>query len=181
MALVYDDYTRDRIGWFFGLEYLGDAGTPEDAAALAAQSPMAHVDAVRTPTLVIHSENDWRCPVEQGQRWFVEPPHMQVSLIFLPHDVVPPGTAARWIERLLALDWKRLDAAAFAAVNLARVTDDRARDLPPALREQVLLRLRALHAPASWLAMVTQKVELDEATERRMLGESLPPGLRLMA
>ena len=24
------------------------------------------------------------------QRWFVEPPHMQVSLIFLPHDVVPP-------------------------------------------------------------------------------------------
>ena len=25
------------------------------------------------------------------QRWFVEPPHMQVSLIFLPHDVVPPA------------------------------------------------------------------------------------------
>ncbi|NTW41109.1 MAG: S9 family peptidase, partial [Cellulomonadaceae bacterium] len=60
------------IGWFFGLEYLGDTGTPEEAAALAAQSPMAHVGRVRTPTLVIHSENDWRCPVEQGQRWFVE-------------------------------------------------------------------------------------------------------------
>ncbi len=25
------------------------------------------------------------------QRWFVEPPHMQVSLIFLPHDVGPPA------------------------------------------------------------------------------------------
>lgn len=60
------------IGWFFGLEYLGDTGTPEEATALAAQSPMAHVGRVRTPTLVIHSENDWRCPVEQGQRWFVE-------------------------------------------------------------------------------------------------------------
>jgi hypothetical protein len=23
-------------------------------------------------------------------RWFVEPPHMQVSLVFLPHDVEPP-------------------------------------------------------------------------------------------
>jgi hypothetical protein len=45
----------------------------------------------------------------------------------------------------------------------------------------VLARLRAVHAPAPWLAMVAQKVELDEATERRMLGESLPPGLRLMA
>ncbi|MBO1752833.1 S9 family peptidase [Actinotalea sp. BY-33] len=60
------------IGWFFGLQYVGDAATEDGAAALAAQSPMAHVGEVRTPTLVIHSENDWRCPVEQGQRWFVE-------------------------------------------------------------------------------------------------------------
>ncbi|QHT55465.1 S9 family peptidase [Cellulomonas sp. H30R-01] len=60
------------IGWFFGLEYLGDAADEDGARAVAAQSPMAHVGAVRTPTLVIHSEQDWRCPVEQGQRWFVE-------------------------------------------------------------------------------------------------------------
>lgn len=60
------------IGWFFGLEYLGDAVDDESARVVAAQSPMAHVGAVRTPTLVIHSEQDWRCPVEQGQRWFVE-------------------------------------------------------------------------------------------------------------
>jgi len=53
------------IGWFFGGEYVG-----EDPAAVAAQSPMAAVSAVRTPTLVIHSEQDWRCPVEQGQRWY---------------------------------------------------------------------------------------------------------------
>jgi len=55
------------IGWFFGGQYLG-----EDPATVATQSPMAHVGDVRTPTLVIHSEQDWRCPVEQGQRWFVE-------------------------------------------------------------------------------------------------------------
>ncbi|MBZ2197150.1 S9 family peptidase [Occultella gossypii] len=54
------------IGWFFGRRYLGD-----DPTAVAAQSPMAHLDKVRTPTLVIHSEQDWRCPVEQGQRWYV--------------------------------------------------------------------------------------------------------------
>jgi dipeptidyl aminopeptidase/acylaminoacyl peptidase len=58
------------IGWFFGLEYLGDAS--DEPELVAAQSPMAHVASVRTPTLVIHSEEDWRCPVEQGQRWFVE-------------------------------------------------------------------------------------------------------------
>ncbi|ACQ79071.1 peptidase S9 prolyl oligopeptidase active site domain protein [Beutenbergia cavernae DSM 12333] len=54
------------IGWNFGGQYLG-----EDPDAVAAQSPMAHLDRVTTPTLVIHSENDWRCPVEQGQRWYV--------------------------------------------------------------------------------------------------------------
>ncbi len=60
------------IGWFFGLEYLGDNTSDQGAADVAAQSPMAHVGTVNTPTLVIHSERDWRCPVEQGQRWFVE-------------------------------------------------------------------------------------------------------------
>ncbi len=54
------------IGWFFGLQYLGT-----DPQKVAAQNPMAHIDQVSTPTLVIHSENDWRCPVEQGQRWYV--------------------------------------------------------------------------------------------------------------
>ncbi|ROR91600.1 S9 family peptidase [Nocardioides aurantiacus] len=52
------------IGWFFPGGYHGSA----DAAAQ--QSPLTHVDGVTTPTLVIHSEHDWRTPVEQGQRWF---------------------------------------------------------------------------------------------------------------
>ena len=52
------------IGWFFPGQY---HGSPE---GLVAQSPMSAVGNVTTPTLVIHSENDWRCPVEQGQRWY---------------------------------------------------------------------------------------------------------------
>jgi len=53
------------IGWFFSEAYTGSE--PE---RIAAQSPMAHVGAVRTPTLVIHSEEDLRCPLEQAQRYF---------------------------------------------------------------------------------------------------------------
>ena len=96
------------------------------------------------------------------------------------HDVVPAETAAVWMDNLLALDWKRIEPAAFAATHLARVTDDRARDVPLALREQIIQRLLAIHAPPIWAEMVRQKVELDAATERRVLGESLPPGLKLM-
>ena len=92
------------IGWFFGLEYLGDAATPEGAAALAAQSPMAHVGAVTTPTLVIHSENDWRCPVEQGQRWFVELRRRGVpsELLLFPgegHELTRSGRPAHRVAR----------------------------------------------------------------------------------
>src|SRR3954447_25503544 len=54
------------IGWFFPDQYLGT-----DPERIAAQSPMAAVDRIETPTLVIHSEEDWRCPVEQGQRLYV--------------------------------------------------------------------------------------------------------------
>ena len=97
-----------------------------------------------------------------------------------PHDVVAPETAARWAETLLALDWKKLEPAAFAATHLARVTDDRARDLDPALRERIAARLAAIHPPTVWVDMVRQRVELDDATQARMLGESLPPGLKLI-
>ena len=98
-----------------------------------------------------------------------------------PHDVVPADIAASWIDALMTHDWKRIDAAAFAAASLARVTDDRARDLPPALREQIIARLAAINAPSGWTAMVREKMELDAASERRVLGESLPPGLKLVS
>ena len=99
------------IGWFFGLQYLGDGDTPEAAAALAAQSPMAHVGAVRTPTLVIHSENDWRCPVEQGQRWFVELKRrgVETELLLFPgegHELTRSGRPKHRVTRFEhVLDW----------------------------------------------------------------------------
>ena len=80
------------IGWFFGGEYTG--GTLEQ---MLAQSPMAVVSNVRTPTLVIHSENDLRCPVEQGQRYFaaLKAQGVETSLLLFPgedHELSRSGT-----------------------------------------------------------------------------------------
>ncbi|MFJ5956300.1 prolyl oligopeptidase family serine peptidase [Paenarthrobacter sp. NPDC092416] len=80
------------IGWFFGGEYTG--GTPEQ---LAAQSPMAVVGAVTTPTLVIHSENDLRCPIEQGQRYYnaLKQQDVESALLIFPgedHELSRSGT-----------------------------------------------------------------------------------------
>ncbi|MDB5840989.1 MAG: molecular chaperone DnaK [Herminiimonas sp.] len=97
------------------------------------------------------------------------------------HDVVAPDIASNWLARLLALDWKKAEAAGFAAGHLARMTGDRSRDLPLELREQVARRLSAIGAAPSWIGMLREVVQLDEASERRVLGESLPPGLKLMS
>ncbi|WP_449385360.1 S9 family peptidase [Cellulomonas soli] len=99
------------IGWFFGLDYVGDHGDEVGAAAVAAQSPMAHVGVVRTPTLVIHSEQDWRCPVEQGQRWFVELQRrgVEAELLLFPgegHELTRSGRPKHREARFThVLDW----------------------------------------------------------------------------
>jgi len=48
------------------------------------------------------------------------------------------------------------------------------------LRHRIMTRLQSINAPPVWVEMVRHKVTLDEATERRLLGESLPPGLKLI-
>jgi hypothetical protein len=96
------------------------------------------------------------------------------------HGVVPVDIASRWLDALLALDWRKVEPAAFAATQIARMTGDRARDLPAELRDRVAGRLQAVKAPASWVAMVREVAELNEADERRVFGEALPPGLKLI-
>ncbi|CAD6512070.1 Hsp70 family protein [Paraburkholderia metrosideri] len=97
------------------------------------------------------------------------------------HSVVPPEIAGRWLNAILALDWKKVDPAAFAAVQIARMTGDRSRDLADDLRHTVLRRLEASNAPRAWITMVSENVELDNADEGRVFGESLPAGLKLIA
>ena len=96
------------------------------------------------------------------------------------HGVVPVDAALGWLDAVLALDWKQVDGAAAAAANLARLSGDRVRDLPLEVRERVIARLQAQRAPAAWIERVREVTVLDEAGERGVFGESLPPGLRLL-
>ncbi|MEI2743905.1 MAG: Hsp70 family protein [Candidatus Competibacter sp.] len=97
------------------------------------------------------------------------------------HDVIPADAAADWLERVIALDWRAVTQAPFAAALLARLSGDRERDLDDGWRARVLERLRAAKAPASWLRMVEEVADLDETDAGRVFGEALPPGLRLVA
>ncbi|PHV35353.1 molecular chaperone DnaK [Janthinobacterium sp. BJB312] len=96
------------------------------------------------------------------------------------HEVVDSATVADWLHVLLALDWKKTEPAAFAATHQARMTGDRSRDIADELRATILARLKAVGAPPLWQAMVSEVTQLDEAVTRRILGEALPPGLKLI-
>lgn len=87
------------IGWFFSGEYTGT-----DVEAVRAQSPMAHVDTVQTPTLVVHSEQDWRCPPEQGQRYFsaLKRNGVETALLLFPgedHELTRAGQPRHRLQR----------------------------------------------------------------------------------
>ncbi|GLW94172.1 S9 family peptidase [Actinokineospora globicatena] len=54
------------IGWWFAEAYCGT-----DPADHLAMSPLTHAHRITIPFAVVHSEHDWRCPVEQAQRMYV--------------------------------------------------------------------------------------------------------------
>ena len=53
------------IGYNFGQNYTG-SNPWNNVEALWNQSPLAYADKVKTPTLFIHSEEDYRCPLPEG-------------------------------------------------------------------------------------------------------------------
>ena len=120
-------------------------------------------------------------PAERAQAcWALGRVGARASLYGSAHQVVPPEIGAEWLDAVLALDWKALPQASFAAAQIARLTGDRSRDLPDARREEVIRRLTAIRAPQGWITMLREVVRLDEAESRLSFGEALPAGLRLI-
>jgi hypothetical protein len=95
------------------------------------------------------------------------------------HRVLPPDEAETWVKALLAPPVFKVEGAAFAVAQVARLTGDRARDLSEAVRNEVTQTLQASLAPESWRRMVTEIVALEAADSARALGDSLPAGLQL--
>lgn len=96
------------------------------------------------------------------------------------HSVVPRETAEQWLQFILKEDWKKSPGAAFAAVMLSRLSGDRARDIDDNLRQKVVEKLKLAKASALWLSLVTEVVTLDEGENKRIFGEALPVGLKLI-
>jgi len=95
------------------------------------------------------------------------------------HHVVPPRIAESWLDHLLRERWHEVTTAAATAAQLARKTDDRARDVSDSLREEVIRRLTEIAAEIELITSVREFVPLVEAERAAWFGEELPVGLRL--
>ena len=68
-------------------------------------SPMKYIGNVKTPTLVVHNEQDHRCPIEQGEQVYVALKKLGVETEMVrfpdePHGLSREGRTDRRIERL---------------------------------------------------------------------------------
>jgi len=92
------------FNWVFQ-EVFGDESPWENTENYWRQSPMKYIGNARTPTLVIHSEQDLRCAVEQGEQVFVALKKLGVETEMVrfpdePHGLSRGGRTDRRIERL---------------------------------------------------------------------------------
>ena len=97
-------YGSSDFNWFFESE-LGNVPPWENMELYWKQSPMKYIGNAKTPTLVIHSENDLRCAMEQGEQVFVALKRLGVptEMVRFPeeaHGLSRTGRTDRRIVRL---------------------------------------------------------------------------------
>jgi molecular chaperone DnaK (HSP70) len=96
------------------------------------------------------------------------------------HHVVAPYAVERWLDHLLREKWEAVPTAARSAVQLARRTGDRARDVGDRVRREVEQRLLAIGADPALVRAVRDVVPVEASERAAFFGESLPLGLRLV-
>jgi dipeptidyl aminopeptidase/acylaminoacyl peptidase len=92
------------------------------------RSPLKYAKNVKTPTLILHSDNDFRVPLEQGEQWFRALKHYGVTteIVMFPrenHNLTRTGEPKHLVE---SLNWQ--------LYWFARFIDGAAEAVPPDMK-----------------------------------------------
>jgi dipeptidyl aminopeptidase/acylaminoacyl peptidase len=90
------------------------------------RSPLKYAKNVKTPTLILHSDNDFRVPLEQGEQWFRALKHFGVTteIVMFPrenHNLTRTGEPKHLVE---SLNWQLYWFDRFINGNAAAVPPD---------------------------------------------------------
>ncbi|MBE1502740.1 dipeptidyl aminopeptidase/acylaminoacyl peptidase [Amycolatopsis lexingtonensis] len=94
------------IGYFFVDAYIGS-----DPEVQRDRSPLSYADRIEIPFAVVHSEQDWRCPLEQAERMFValRRAGAPAEMLLFPgegHELTRSGRPRHRVQRFEAvLEW----------------------------------------------------------------------------
>ncbi|HBB97638.1 MAG TPA: hypothetical protein DC054_19830 [Blastocatellia bacterium] len=102
---ISDDGTRDGA-YGHSSDFGGDIFQKMDL--YWDRSPLKYANKVKTPTLILHSDNDYRVPIEQGEQWFRALKHFGVNteIVFFPrenHNLTRTGEPKHLVE---SLNWQ---------------------------------------------------------------------------
>ncbi|MFC2947893.1 S9 family peptidase [Virgibacillus sediminis] len=97
-------YGVSDIGYFFTKWELGH-NLLDDPEKLWDFSPLKYAANVETPLLILHGEQDYRCPIEQGEQLFVTLKHQRKEVEFVrfpdaSHELSRSGRPDLRVERL---------------------------------------------------------------------------------
>lgn len=107
LSLEYDSDIASAFRAYIGKTVL------EDPEAYESRSPMAFVEHMTTPVLILHSEEDLRCPISQAEELFVALRLLGRDPVFVrfpgeSHELSRSGAPKHRVERMeIILDWFR--------------------------------------------------------------------------
>lgn len=103
-ALRYSQFGTSDIGYFNGtFEFKGNPW--DNPEFYLERSPITYVKNIETPLLIIHSENDLRCPIEQGEQLYSALKWLRKEVMFVrfpneSHGLSRTGKPRHRVERL---------------------------------------------------------------------------------
>jgi dipeptidyl aminopeptidase/acylaminoacyl peptidase len=107
----YSMYGTSDIGYSF-LEYeVGGKPPWDDQETYVKYSPITYVENMVTPLLIVHSEQDYRCPIEQAEQMFISLKKLgrTVEFVRFPnenHELSRNGQPKHRVQRIeFNLDW----------------------------------------------------------------------------
>jgi acylaminoacyl-peptidase len=120
---ISDDGTRDGAYGHKG-DFGGDIFEQYDL--YWDRSPLKYVKNVTTPILILHSDNDFRVPIEQGEQWFRGLKHFgkTAEIVFFPrenHNLTRTGEPRHIVE---SMNWQLYWFERDLNGNSAAVTPD---------------------------------------------------------
>lgn len=102
---LHSMFGTSDIGFYFNSSQLGDADLWEDEEKIMKFSPIRYAPQVKTPTLILHNEQDHRCPMEQAEQWYIALRRLGVDTKLVrfsdeDHGMSSSGKPANRLERL---------------------------------------------------------------------------------